>query len=223
MDNPKIDNVSWPIILIGSLLWLIMAFTAIIYGISYTSRNTLLNNELIDTNCNREYVKQAWIYDITQNASCPILNNDLIVINNFLFQRGLEKNGNCCFFNDTLTEILYPTTYIGDPNIIYTDAQLNQKPYLVNSQKTTITMYCPVCTSNTVILQKISDTQYFLQSNAYMQVKFQSNKIVQVTNNGIIEASLIDNKLVASGSANTDTIKIVNINNRLIGFQPLPV
>lgn len=207
-------------ILLASLLWFVMAITALNFALQYASRETT-TKVIPPDNCSRQGVRQAWIFDVGQPTYCPGLSNDMLVQDNHLYQRDIVRDERCCYFGNLLEPVQQPFIYIGQSDRVFTETEINQKPYLVNNFS--YTNYCPICNQNTIQLQNVTGNDYFVQNKANMFARIENGRVIEVRNGNLLEATIVNGILVVAGNASSLARDIVSINARQVGFQPLPL
>lgn len=220
-------ELRWYVILCAVLLWLVISISALVYAVSWQQNlhtPSLLPPAGYDT-CDRNFVLQAWIYNLASSNSCPIPSNGVVVINNVLYQKPLIHEGSCCYFSEVdLTRVPFPDVYIGQASAVFTDVELNSQSFVANSTRSSYSYLCQVCNSLTYQLILIDSNQYYILSSPIYHVYFDSTGfILSVTRNGTVVAQGAGPyQLVVYDTNDRIVIDLANINNKF-GFQPLAV
>lgn len=223
-------QLRWYVILCAVLLWLVITVSALIYAISW-QQNSQMPTLPIPTGtdiCSRDFVLQSWIYDFNSSGgsnSCPPSTNGVIVINNVLYHKPLLRNDNCCYFSETnLVRVTYPPIYIGQTATVFTDVELNTKPYLVNITKTSYSYYCPVCTEFTYQLVLVGDNRYSVAELPNYAVYFGADGyIISITRNAVVVAERSTGTNITVYDMVDRTLNDLAAINNKSGFQPLAV
>jgi hypothetical protein len=217
-------DVKWYLILFAAIIWFIISITALIYATDWLYNERFIPLLAPKTTCNRSYLIQSWIYDVYGTNNCPQPTNSVEVVNNILYAKNLVQSGQCCSFGDLLTRINFPEVYIGQRLRRFTDVELNSKPYVINSTKTSYNFVCGICTyGQTYQLIKIQDNKYFFDFNTNYIIYFNEvGQILSIVNNGVLVVQRVNNELVVYD--NTDTFAVVmSLIDQEGGFQPLAI
>jgi len=219
--------IKWYLIWLAIVIWFIISITALTYATDwlYNERFVGLKTPSSYDICNRSYLIQSWIFDVSGSNNCPSPENSVEVMDNVLYAKPLVNNGICCSFsNDNMVRVVYPEVYIGQRLRRFTDNELNQSTFVVNSTKTSYNFVCKICTSGlTYQLIKLVDNKYFLNMDINYNVYFNNiGQILSITNNGVLVVQRIDNQLVVYDSSDTVAV-VMTLIDQEGGFQPLAV
>lgn len=214
------------------LLFLLYSLTAInfsLQALKYSPRSPVE----VDEECQRDFIRDSWIYGIvSSNSSCPPLQNDYLVERNKLFVRDVVSGDDCCSFSLSTRMVNEPRILAADTIAIFTQQQLNEKPYIISSNGRTYTPACvPCCPLTSVILSHLEGNRYLVQNDRALEVELDMNNfrptlVIRVSGDlPVIEAETRNNILIPSiAEVSPTTEKIISIANRSgVYFQPLPL
>jgi len=142
-DKNKINNKggSYTLFLLVVLFFFLFCLLVTAFGISTVlnlpkeaERLTIIDPGLIP--CSADDVLNAYVFSLPNKPDCQEWVNNLVVVDNILFERDFIPQTNCCFFSlesDQKSVLSNPYIIIGNTeNYLYLNSTLNIKPYSSN-------------------------------------------------------------------------------------------